>query len=260
MKLNYQKFGETGPVIVIVHGLFGSIANWRAVARELEKDFCVYVVDQRNHGETGYADSMTYFDMAADLDEFINTHELENFILCGHSMGGKAVMTYALSDFASKEELKSIMVLDIAPVVYTHSHAPYLESMMEVDLQSIQSRSEADKQLKEVITDNATRLFLMQSLEREGDSFRWKLNLSVLKNDMPNIVGFPVAELSKKSSLIPALFLHGSLSNYVTSDMHVNIERLFPKAEFDSVETGHWLHVEKRSEVIDSIRSFQAKL
>ena len=35
MQLNYKKYGESGPVIVIIHGIFGSLDNWHTVAKEL---------------------------------------------------------------------------------------------------------------------------------------------------------------------------------------------------------------------------------
>ncbi len=249
-------FGDDGPALIIVHGLFGSIANWRAVARELSKNFQVYVIDQRNHGESLNADSMSYKDMADDLDEFIRTHKLEDFTLCGHSMGGKAVMTYALSGYASAERMTAIVVLDIAPEIYTHSHAPFLASMAEIDLGLVTSRAEVEKLLQPAIPDNSTRLFLMQSLERQDGQFRWKLNLPVLHKYMPDIVGFPKKMLLGNSKSVQSLFLYGSQSDYVKPEMHSQIKKYFPKAEFDSVEAGHWLHVEQRLPMIDSINRF----
>lgn len=256
MQLNYQIFGDKGPSLVIVHGLFGSIANWRAVARELSANFQVYVIDQRNHGGSAHASSMNYQDMADDLDEFVRDHQLKNFILCGHSMGGKAVMTYALSEYASSDGLASAVVLDIAPEIYIYSHAPFLESMSEIDLTIVGSRAEVEKKLQVAIPDNATRLFLMQSLERRDGQFRWRLNLPVLQEYMSDIVGFPKQILQGKKNNIDALFLYGSKSDYVKPEMHSQIRNYFPNAVFDSVDAGHWLHVEQRLPMVDSIKKF----
>lgn len=58
----------------------------------------------RNHGDSEpYVDSMTYEDMASDLENFINKIVIEkdksSFVtLLGHSMGGKSAMTLALRD------------------------------------------------------------------------------------------------------------------------------------------------------------------
>ena len=50
MKLFYRKLGESGPPLIILHGLFGYSDNWQTHAKNLSKHFQVYLVDQRNHG------------------------------------------------------------------------------------------------------------------------------------------------------------------------------------------------------------------
>ena len=257
MNLNYQVFGESGRALLLVHGLFGQIANWRSVARELSTDYRVYVVDQRNHGESFHSGSMTYHDMATDLDQFIIEHQLDEFILCGHSMGGKAAMVYALSDdMQSVDRMDSMIVLDIAPVQYSHSHAPYLAALSKIDLSQIQSRAQVEKLLQPEISDDATRFFLMQSLVKKENGFQWKLNLPVLQRYMPEIVGFPEKELVGHDSQVKTLFLYGSKSDYVTKYMYSGISEYFKNVQFDSVEAGHWLHVEQRQAIIESIKDF----
>ena len=260
MQLNFQIFGEKGQPLIIVHGLFGSIANWRAVARGLSQQYQVFVVDQRNHGDSPHINSMTYIDMADDLNEFICEHNIENFILCGHSMGGKAAITYALSEYESLKKMHSLIVLDIAPEVYTHSHTPYLQAISEVDLNTIKSRSEAEEHLKATISDNATRLFLMQSLERKNNQFRWKINVPVLRDFMAEIVGFPNEVFLHRFNSVNTLFLHGSHSDYVLPHMNKRIKTYFPNSNIDSIASGHWLHVEKRDDMLESIRRFLQRM
>ena len=256
MQLNFQIFGETGQSLLIVHGLFGSLANWRAIARDLSQKYKVYVIDQRNHGNSPHDDSMTYQDMAKDLDEFILSQEINNFILCGHSMGGKAAMYYALSDFQSNDRLDSLIVLDIAPENYTHSHDPYLAAIQDLDLSGMQSRAEVDQALKDSIPDTATRLFLLQSLARVNEQFAWKINVQALRKYMSDIVGFPNDELQTKSTNVRTLFLNGSTSDYVQPHMHEKIRRYFLNVSFASIHAGHWLHVEKKEEMLNSIGQF----
>ncbi len=73
---------------------------------------------------------------------------------------------------------------------------------------------------------------------------------------MSDIVGFPKQMLQEKTSNVEALFLYGSKSDYVKPKMHSQIKDYFPKAVFDSVDAGHWLHVEQRLPMVDSIRKF----
>ena len=57
----------TGPPVVVLHGLFGSSANWRSVARALAPHHRVLCVDLRNHGQSQWADSMDSLEMADDV-------------------------------------------------------------------------------------------------------------------------------------------------------------------------------------------------
>ncbi len=52
MELNYKKYGENGKIILILHGLLGSLDNWQTVARHVSEKFRVYAVDLRNHGRS----------------------------------------------------------------------------------------------------------------------------------------------------------------------------------------------------------------
>ncbi|TNF24647.1 MAG: alpha/beta fold hydrolase, partial [Bacteroidetes bacterium] len=94
MKLNFKEYGEGKP-LVILHGLFGSLDNWFSLAKAFADKHHVYLIDQRNHGQSPHTDSHTYEEMAEDLFRFFSEHHLKNAVLIGHSMGGKTAMTFA---------------------------------------------------------------------------------------------------------------------------------------------------------------------
>jgi len=68
----------------------------------------------RNHGDSARFDTQSYHDMAEDLAELLD----EPAFVVGHSMGGKAAMTLALS---RPEQVARLLVADIAPVTYGRS-------------------------------------------------------------------------------------------------------------------------------------------
>ena len=70
MVLNYKKYGEQGPVILILHGLLGSLDNWQTIAQQLAAHFQVYSLDMRNHGRSPHAPEMSYEVMTQDIVEF----------------------------------------------------------------------------------------------------------------------------------------------------------------------------------------------
>src|SRR4051812_5674235 len=97
MKLAFREYGEGAQPMIILHGLFGQSDNWNTLAKRFsENGFRVFTIDQRNHGLSPHSDIWTYDAMADDLMEFIEDHQLQDPILLGHSMGGKAVMFFQL--------------------------------------------------------------------------------------------------------------------------------------------------------------------
>jgi len=220
MQLFYQQYPQEQTAtdfngqspVVIIPGLFGSTINWRSFARNLSKEYFVIVVDQRNHGESPHADSHSYSDMVADLLLLVDTLGFEKVTLCGHSMGGKVAMAFAL---LYPERVDKLAVLDIAPVAYSHSHAPYIKALMQVDLSALGSRNEAEHALRTTIEDTPTRLFLMQSLVGSPGKYRWRLNLPILYQYMSDITDFPEQVLAGLSNELESLFLIGGDSDYV---------------------------------------------
>ncbi len=250
---NIDISGLAQPPVIIIPGLFGSTANWRGFAKKMSETQTVIVIDQRNHGRSPHADSHSYTDMVNDLLSLINAHKLERVILCGHSMGGKVAMAFALS---YPERVEKLAVLDIAPVQYDHSHAPFLEALMQIDLASLTSRGEADRALQEAISDTSIRLFLLQSLSGSPGSFRWRINVPVLHAWMPEIVGFPHDDFVGERSSVPAAFIYGEESDYVLS-FEERIHQYFSRARlYGVVGAGHWLHADKPEVVLNILQKF----
>lgn len=259
MKLNFQMFPEHQTLadpalatpLIVIPGLFGSIANWRHIARQLGETIPTIIIDQRNHGRSPHADSHSYADMVADLQLFCDDHGLQKVHLCGHSMGGKVAMLFTLEH---PDRVRQLIVMDIAPLKYHHSHAPFLEQLMQIDLTKLTSRKDADRKLQAAIADDATRLFLLQSLSGSADGYSWRLNLPVLHDYMEQITGFPEVNTSANNE---ALFVAGALSDYLLAKHHPGILELFPNARFHMVAgAGHWLHAEQPKKVLETIQEF----
>jgi esterase len=244
--------GGAGVPLLLAHGLFGSGRNLGPLARRLAVDREVHVVDMRNHGDSPWFDSQSYPDMAGDLADVIERLGAPMAVF-GHSMGGKAAMALALS---RPELVAALIVGDIAPVAYSHSHLGNAEAMMAIDLEAVTSRKDADALLAARIDDPGTRAFLLQSLDMSAK--RWKLNLAVLARDMDLVTGWPDVKGRYDG---PTLFLHGANSPYVQPQHHDSILDQFPHARFQSLEgAGHWIHADKPVDTAEAIASFLAQV
>jgi len=264
MKLHHQTYFEHQPLtgskvtpVVIIPGLFGAVGNWRSFAKRLSQHAPVIVIDQRNHGQSPHSPDNSYADCVDDVLELLDDFNLERASLCGHSMGGKTAMTFALT---YPERLDKLLVLDIAPVAYSHSHASVLEALKRVDLTAMTSRAEVEKQLATSIEDKSVRLFIMLSLSSKNGGFFWRINIDGLYQNLTLISGFPHQTLSHKNYSKSCLFIKGEQSDYVHRRHYEIIGRLFPAASIETIsEAGHWLHIEQPDAVLNKVVKFLTK-
>lgn len=253
MKLNYKKSGKGQP-FVILHGLFGSLDNWQAIARKLSESFEVYIVDQRNHGQSPHSETWNYEVMANDLYEFFQDNRISNAILLGHSMGGKTAMHFALEHC---ELLNKLIVVDIAPKYYPVHHDKILEGLLAVDLENVSSRKEVEEQLSPYISDPGTKQFLMKNLywkDLEAKKLAWRFNLDVINRHI-EIVGKKTIE--GKICHVPTLFVRGEKSNYILEADMEPAKNIFPNSKLTTIpNAGHWIHADQPQLFLETIIAF----
>lgn len=250
MKLNFKKIG-TGKPLVILHGLFGSADNWLSIAKGLENHFTLYLVDQRNHGDSPHADEWNYEVMVEDLKELLDDEGLDMVYLMGHSMGGKTAMKFACT---YPRKVEKLIVADIAPRYYPVHHQQILEGLNSIDLSSIKSRKEADDSLAKYIPELGIRQFLLKSLSRDSHGFVWKINLPVITKNIEE-----VGKALDDDDLYDGdtLFLAGENSDYIQQSDLSDMEHHFPKYEVEFISNaGHWLHAEQPESVVNEVLNF----
>lgn len=83
-----------GPPIILLHGLFGALSNWKQVVDEFSKNNRVIIpkiplteVDVKEAN----LESLTDF-----IKKFIDKHYLKDFILIGNSLGGHIALIYTI--------------------------------------------------------------------------------------------------------------------------------------------------------------------
>ena len=251
MQLNFKTFGQGDPLIIL-HGLFGTLDNWQTVARQLAERYSVYLVDQRNHGRSPHCDEMSYPLMAEDLLVFMESQWIYKAHILGHSMGGKTAMQFALQN---SDMVDHLIIVDIAPKVYSAHHDLIFDALFSVDLEKLQSRKEADEVLEAKVDDFAVRQFLLKNLSRTKEGgYRWKMNLPVLHKYYDRILDSirPTEPIEN-----PTLFIKGANSDYIQENDKTLIEQYFAKAEVKTVaDAGHWVHAEQPEALLNLVKEF----
>ncbi len=244
MKLFFRKFGHDGDQpLIILHGLFGISDNWVTFARRIAMEgFQVFIPDQRNHGQSPHSGNFNYLALTDDLFEFIDEHKIEQPILLGHSMGGKAVMLFSLEN---PELVKKLVVVDISLKAYPpHTqHKQIIKAVQKVDLEKVKNRRKVEEQLESMIPEQRIRQFVLKNLHRNAQNyFEWRLNIDGIETNLDDMFD---AIQTKETFEKPTLFIKGGLSNYILLEDFDSIRENFPNAEIVTIaETSHWVHVE----------------
>ncbi len=256
MKLFYRHYGEGQPVIIL-HGLFGISDNWVTIGRRLAEKFEVYILDQRNHGQSPHSETFNYYALVDDLFEFIEDHQIINPVLIGHSMGGKVAMNFALEH---PHRVDMLIVVDMSVRHYParQQHMDILNAMLSVDFDAISSREEVEEIITSRVKSPKISQFVLKNLYRIGKTrLAWRLNVDAIYNNIENVFE---GINSPYSSEIPALFIKGGASDYIIDEDYDLILKKFPDARFTTIENAsHWVHAEKPDELCAVFSKFLEK-
>lgn len=250
MELNHKIYGQGDPIIIL-HGLFGMLDNWKTIADRLSEHHMVILVDQRNHGRSPHEDGINYDLMAEDLMHFMEDNWIHKAHIIGHSMGGKTALRFAIDH---GDMVDKLVVVDMGIKSYPAGHQLIFEALNAVPIDSITSRSEAEEYLAQFITSKAVRLFLMKNLTRKKNGgYQWKMNLPVIEQHYEEILD---AVKPDHAVDVDTLFIRGEKSNYIQEEDKSEIKTLFPLAQFVDINAGHWVHAEKPDELLMTINEF----
>lgn len=259
MDLNYRKVGAGKPIIII-HGLYGSSDNWLTIARKLGETHSVYSVDLRNHGNSPHDEEMTLRAMAGDIVEFVGRHKLDGASIIAHSLGGKVAMLAALE---LKERLEKLVIVDIAPLNYeTYSeserirrfHSSMIETLSNSDLTRFERREEIAQFWNERIKDINTCQFLLKGIEKDGNHYRWKINIEAIKRNIREMLNGIPLDFAERRISTPTLFIKGENSPYLPESAFGLIRQVFENVKIETFYgTTHWLHYEEPGRFLERV-------
>lgn len=239
MRLNFHIQGD-GPPLIILHGFLGSLDNWRTMSKRFAAHYRVFAVDLRNHGGSPHSEFMNYSIMAQDLEEFVDSHEIDAANVMGHSMGGKVAMQFAMNTPA---RINKLVIVDIAPKAYPPTHRSLLTALRHLDIDALTSFAAADQALLQDVADNSLRQFLVKNLVRNSDGrFCWRIGLDAIIASYDELTQAVVPGAAFEN---PVLFLRAGNSTFIEGNDLAAIRAIFRRAEIRTIDgAGHWLHIE----------------
>ena len=262
--LNTLSVGTAGPRVAFLHGLFGQGRNWTQIAKAVSgpdgSDAQCLLVDMPDHGRSPWSQE---FSLDAYADAVAATLRAaapgESWMVVGHSLGGKVSMVLALRH---PELVGRLVVVDISTKGYgsLERFEGYIREMQDLPLAELASRGDAEARFDE--PDPGVKAFLLQNLRREGQSWRWQVNLDLIAADAALGVDSRIADWPRDVDALPAyegpvLWVAGGDSRYIKREDGDRMRRHFPRTRLFTIKgAGHWVHTDAPEIIVTALRRF----
>jgi len=243
---------KSGTPLLVFHGLFGMLDNWGSFGKEMGELFPVHLIDLRNHGKSFHSFEMSHDDLAHDILHYMEFHKIDQCNLLGHSLGGKAVMQFAIKYPLKVDQL---IVVDISPKAYPPHHQGILKALESVDFNQISTRQKAEEILHQYIPEKSVIQFLTKNLYwTEDKKLAWRFNLKMLSEKYSEFVSNAIkyGVFSGKT-----LFISGEKSNYILPQDEFQIKQQFPNSSVVTIKNaGHWVQAENPKDFNELVKDF----
>jgi esterase len=264
-QFNHQFIGpEGGRRWIFLHGLMGYGANWRKITSGLEETERILIYDQRGHGRsikpiTGYAPE----DFADDLHLITEEIGWDDFILVGHSMGGRNAMNFA-SRFPFK--LKKLIIEDIGPDGDQAALARYQSLLDLVPVPFSDKKSAKDffyntfpalaQKQGRTQTHMLGQYLYSNLIEDNQGAVNWRFSRDAIMLAVKE--GRLKSRWDEWSSLqVPTLIVRGVLSNELSHQTYLEMLKANSIARGVEIQdAGHWVHSDKPTEFLAALKGF----
>jgi pimeloyl-ACP methyl ester carboxylesterase len=127
--LFYEKSGAGSPIILL-HGNGEDHHIFDKLSVKLEKDFTVYAVDSRNHGQSGKTSDYSYDRMAEDIHRFIEALNLGRVDLIGFSDGAIVSLILAMNHGETVNKM-ALLGVNLKPDDFTEESYAFVKDTYE---------------------------------------------------------------------------------------------------------------------------------
>lgn len=277
--MHYVDYGgpDDGPVLLLVHGLGGSLLNWAAIAPSLADTCRVIAIDLVGFGRTQPLGRSPHIDANRDLlARFVDEVIGHPVILVGNSMGG--LLSLLLAD-ARPDLVSGLVLVDPAvpvgptarpdPLVTIMFGAYAVPAVARVLMSRRRSLFSAEAQAMAVL-----RLCCVDTSRVPRHVLRQHLELAREREDYPDVDAELIVAgrslvlvLARRRWLtdlmaritVPVLLIHGAKDRLVPIAAARQVARANPSWRFEVAEdVGHVPQLEVPEWTIDRIRDWLA--
>lgn len=279
LRIHFRDWGAPeNPPLVLVHGLRDHSHSFDDLARGLSRDYRVYAVDLRGHGDSETTPYYAFGHFVGDLRNLIRALRLERPIVVGHSFGGEVVGQWA---GAFPDVPRAVVLIEgLGPPPHSmewrvarHRMAWKAVDRAQAGLKGLPDLDAAYRRLREKnprLTDEKAReLTELGTRAREDGTLEWKFDPMLATLSVAGTFSLEYMRAFWLNVKAPTLLINGKESGefwfdtpgavYLEpDDLHHRVGA-FPDAKFVEIDgAGHMVHFDRPDELLAEIRDFLA--
>jgi pimeloyl-ACP methyl ester carboxylesterase len=259
LRFHFLEWGTAGsPPLLLLHGGAQTAHSWDEVAPDLARDHHVLALDQRGHGDTGWAPAGGYRrqDFVADVVAFLDDRGWRAAALVALSLGGLNAIACAAAEPA---RVRGLVVVDVVPTIAPAGGEAIRAQLAVRDFASFDEAVER----AHAFNPRRTRANIEERLRhalRQGADGRW-----TYKFDPAIGGGGMTSDLERlwddvRRIRCPALLVRGAESPILTGEGAARFTRELPGAECAEVPgAGHSVMGDNPTGFLAAVRPFLAR-
>ncbi len=264
-EVRYFRAGD-GPALLLVHGMAGSAATWKAVLPRLARDYTVIAPDLLGHGKS--AKPRTDYSLgafASGLRDLLVAQGIERATVVGHSLGGGIAMQMAYQHPERVERLVLVgsggLGREVSPVLRFLT-LPGAEYLMPLIFTSF-SRDIGNR-ISMLLRRGGLRAPALEESWRAYVSLTEGENREAFVKTLRSVIDLKGQSVSAHDRLylashMPTLLLWGARDQIIPVDHAYAAHEAMPGSHLEIFEeSGHFLHNEEPDHFIHALRAFLA--
>jgi pimeloyl-ACP methyl ester carboxylesterase len=247
----------TGRPLLLLHGYTSHARTWDTFAAAMQPHFRVLALDQRGHGESGWADDYRPERMIEDVDAFVRELKLEGMALLGLSMGGRNAYGYTAQH---PDAVERLVIVDIGPEIVPSGSDRIRAGVLLTDVfddpeEAVQRARAANPRAPEAELRHRTLNNLKQ---RDDGRWTFRYDVALRAPDRPLPRPDPAtawAELRRITS--PTLLVRGAESDILAPETAERMLREIPNCRMVEVpNAGHSIPLDNPQGFIAAVQPF----
>jgi 3-oxoadipate enol-lactonase len=250
LSIHLEQHGEGNPAIIFLHYWGGTSRTWRRVAAGLQDKFRTVAYDARGWGQSDKASaSYALNDLADEVLALVREVGINEFVLVGHSLGGKIAQ---LAASRRPEGLVGLVLVAPAPPTPLR----FTEEMRETQIHAYDERENVLQTIR-FLSARMPPPEIVEQIVEDSMSGSQAATLAYPTSSILEDISSAVAKIA-----VPTLVLAGELDQLDSIEQHRSeVVARIANAQFEIIpRSGHLIPIDEPEELARRIGKFVSAL